>query len=333
MFTRPPDLPDSAVADALAVGWGLVVDEIDYAPVGFGSHHWRVAAESQRWFVTVDDLDARQRDAADDRDAAAARLTAALGTARALRADGLDFVVAPQATCTGDVVHRVDDRYLAAVYEYVDGITHDWGGYASRADRLAVLDRLVALHSATATVHAVALVDDFAIPGRDQLAVALTDNRSRWGPGPFASGAEQLLRRHASDVTIALARYDDLVAEVARTPERFVITHGEPHRANTINSADGVALIDWDTTLLAPPERDLWMLIDDEPGIAEDYTARTGVAVDSAAVQLYRLWWDLCEISLYTAELRAPHTDTEDVHTSWEGLREDLDPKRWGPES
>ncbi len=317
------------MAAALAAGWDLVVDEIEYAPVGFGSHHWRASAKNQRWFVTVDDLDARGRDAADTRDGASARLTAALGAARALRAAGLAFVIAPLPTRTGDVARRVVGRYLAAVYEHVEGVTHGWGAYPSRADRLAVLDRLVALHHATATAHDVARADDFVIPSRDQLLVALTDHDSSWGPGPHADKARRLLRRHAADVSGALARYDGLVAEVARSPQRFVITHGEPHRANTITTAAGVVLVDWDTALLAPPERDLWMLIDDEPGIAGDYTARTGVEVDPASVQLYRLWWDLCEISLYTADLRAAHADTEEAGQAWGGLREYLDPPRW----
>ena len=49
-------------------------------------------------------------------------------------------------------------------------------------------------------------------------------------------------------------------------------------------------MIDWDTALLAPPERDLWTLIDEEEWIADEYTARTGVIVNPATTQLYRLW-------------------------------------------
>lgn len=331
MFTRPPDLPDSVVADALAVGWDLVVDQMEYAPVGFGSHHWRISAGNRQWFITVDDLDARQRSTGDRRDDTAARLRAALGTARALRADGLDFVVAPQPTRTSDVAHRINDRYLAAVYEHIEGITHIWGPYESHGDRLAVLERLVAVHRSTALAHGIALVEDFTIPSRDQLSVALTDDRSDWGPGPFAERARQLLHRHAAALGIALARYDHLVNKVMQMPERFVVTHGEPHRANTINTTDGVALIDWDTALVAPPERDLWMLMNDDPQIASDYTTRTGVAIDTAAVRLYRLWWDLCEISLSIAEFRAPHVDSEDVRRAWEGLDTYLDPMRWEP--
>ncbi len=60
-----------------------------------------------------------------------------------------------------------------------------------------------------------------------------------------------------------------------------MLTHGEPHRGNTIVTATGVVLVDWDTCLLAPPERDLWLLVGEEPGIRERYATRTGTTLDS----------------------------------------------------
>ena len=41
-------------------------------------------------------------------------------------------------------------------------------------------------------------------------------------------------------------------------------------------------------------------------------------------LELYRLRWDLTEISLYVALFRAPHTDTADTRTAWNGLRHSL---------
>ena len=110
---------------------------------------------------------------------------------------------------------------------------------------------------------------------------------------------------------------------------RFVVTHGEPHRGNTIFTADGVVLIDWDTALLAPPERDLWTLIDEDETIAADYSTLSGRSLDDRALQLYRLWWDLCEVSLYIADFRRAHDDTEDTRVAWQCLEKYLDPSRW----
>jgi hypothetical protein len=226
---------------------------------------------------------------------------------------------------SGAVVQPVDDHYVAALYPHVEGEAHPWGPYPTRRERLAALDLVVAIHAVGPAVTVGAMRDDHAIPRRDELAAALTDGDVRWGPGPFAAVARDLLRRCRDDVRRSLARYDGLVDEVAARRGRRVLTHGEPHRANTIATAAGPVLIDWDTTLVAPPERDVWMLADEDPAIVAAYTEHTGVAVDDVALELYRLWWELCEISLFVADLRRPHRDTEDTRTAWAQLASYLD--------
>jgi spectinomycin phosphotransferase/16S rRNA (guanine(1405)-N(7))-methyltransferase len=108
-----------------------------------------------------------------------------------------------------------------------------------------------------------------------------------------------------------------------------VLTHGEPHPANTITTEHGVVLVDWDTALLAPPERDLWDMIGEDASVAAQYEALTGVAIDPDAVELYRRAWDLAEVAIYVTELRRPHERTADVDESWTNLQQYLDPTRW----
>ena len=100
-----------------------------------------------------------------------------------------------------------------------------------------------------------------------------------------------------------------------------MLTHGEPHRGNTIVTATGVVLVDWDTCLLAPPERDLWLLVGEEPGIRERYAARTGTALDARLLEAYRLRWDLADVEAGVRDLRAPHADDEDSRTALAALR------------
>jgi aminoglycoside phosphotransferase (APT) family kinase protein len=126
-----------------------------------------------------------------------------------------------------------------------------------------------------------------------------------------------------------LDRYTALVADVDRS--RWVLTHGEPHRGNTIVTTTGVVLVDWDTCLLAPPERDLWMLVGEGPGIRERYAARTQRPLDPRLLDAYRLRWDLADVEACVRDLRAPHGDDEDTHTAWTALRGVLDPTRVQP--
>jgi uncharacterized glyoxalase superfamily protein PhnB len=82
VLTRPDDLEDSVLTDAVRHGWGLATESLEYRPVGFGSHYWQATdSAGQRWFLTVDELDSKLLSSEDSHDAAFDRLTAALTAA------------------------------------------------------------------------------------------------------------------------------------------------------------------------------------------------------------------------------------------------------------
>jgi spectinomycin phosphotransferase len=325
MFTRPEDFSDDAVVVALMQGWAIRADAVEYFPMGFGSHHWRVEAGGSRWFVTADDLRARKWSRSESQRDSLTRLRAALSTAHRLRDDGLKFVVAPITTMSGEVLHVTDS------YPYVPGETPDSDTYQSHAERVAVLELIATLHHATGPTIRNALVDDFTITDRDELTVALTELSAPWDTGPCGEPARTLLAQHAHDVEHALNRYDGLVEAAQPRVERAVLTHGEPHPRNTLRSGRELLLIDWDTALLAPPERDIWTLADGDPKILNDYEALTGVEMLSDTLALYRLRWDLTEISIYVGLFRHHHRQTTDTTIAWAGLSDYLDPRRWAP--
>ena len=330
MFTAPDDLPVSLIGNALADGWSFTATSLQYRPVGFGSHHWLAAdACGSQLFVTVDDQATRMRDVADTHEAASERLRRALETAFSLHRDaGLGFVVAPVAAKSGSVVIRLTDRYTLAVHPYLDGAeSRPDGTFASSADRLEVVRLLARLHAAKATLPD---PDPFAVPQAGELQAAIERTREAWDAGPYAERARQLLSRHAVAVAELLAAYERLARRVAGRPERMVITHGEPHGANVLRAADGFVFVDWDTALLAPPERDLWALAEADASILAAYSALTGTVIDPDALRLYRLWYDLAEISCYTAWFSGRHGDTADTAEAWQNLQYFLRPaERW----
>jgi spectinomycin phosphotransferase len=68
---------------------------------------------------------------------------------------------------------------------------------------------------------------------------------------------------------------------------------------------------------------------DDESAL-DHYAAAAGVQIDTEALALYRLWYDLAEIGGYLTLFRAPHSDTADTAESWHNLRHFLRPaERW----
>lgn len=329
MLTRPDDLSDQAVVGAVADGWGLRSTAAEYLPVGFGSHHWRVDAAGERWFVTVDDLITKRMHRGESHREPLGRLRAALETALTLRHEGLTFVLAPIPTSSNDVVVEIDGRYAIAVYPFVVGATGSWDVQWSSGERLAVLDLIVDVHRATGTATEHAIVDDHTIPSRQQLVIAMEELATPWDSGPFGESTRTRLARYSGDVERALDRHDSLAHAALERTDRMVLTHGEPHPANVISTDRGLMLIDWDTVRVAPPERDVWTIADGEPQMLDSYERATGVALTADALGLYRLGWDLTEISQYVDLFRQPHRATADTATAWAALERHLDPRRW----
>ena len=330
MFTKPDDLPDESLRDVLLERWEFRAATLTYQAVGFGSHHW-LAADASRGvvFVTVDDLVDKLRSADDTTDASFGRLERAFAAALSLRQDtGLDFVVAPLPDVNSRVLARLGARYSMVVHPYVRGHRiGDDGAFARPDDRREVLDLLVALHAARASPPR---ADDFAVPLAADLIEAMGEIAVPWRAGPYGTSARDLLATNAADLTALLGSYADLAARVSARPDRMVITHGEPHAANVLRTPRGLVLVDWDTVLLAPPERDLWALTEADPSIPAAYTAATGVVIDDDALALYRLWYDLAEIAGYVSLFRGSHGDTADTAEAWRNLRHFLQPAaRW----
>ena len=51
------------------------------------------------------------------------------------------------------------------------------------------------------------------------------------------------------------------------------------------------------------------------------YSAATGTAIDTDALTLHRLLYDLAEISLYVRWFRSGHDDTADAAEGWQNLQ------------
>jgi hypothetical protein len=324
VLTEPRDLDRSHLKQVLEGCWGLRASQLDYLAVGFGSHHWRaVDSRGTRRFVTVDDLEAGFR-VEPDTESAFAALDRAFRTAAALRDNAtLEFVLAPLFDRDGAVIRRLSHRYAMTVSPLIDGESKEYGPYERPDDRRAMGAVLGRLHAATELVPTdLPQREDFALPSRAALAEALHDLDRNWDFGPFAEPARKLLQVSAHEVERRLQEYDELAAGVREGSDSWVITHGEPHRANVIRDPQGgVHLVDWDTTLVAPRERDLQMVLDQELTGWDEYSEIAGVAsLSHEALQLYRWWWELADIAVFVAGFRRPHERTEDAIASWENL-------------
>jgi spectinomycin phosphotransferase len=320
--TEPDDLDRADLARALAAGWDLADVRLDYVPEGGGSHHWRCASGGEERFVSADDLTATHRAAADE-DAALAALERAYDVAGALRdRAGLDFVVAQVPDRDGRRLRRVGRRYAVRVEPVIEGTPGVFGEY-SPEDRRDVAGLVGRLHAASDRVPAgLPQVADFHIPPRASLEAALADVGRPWRSGPLAEPARALLAARSGEVAQRLAGHDAGAQRLRTTRAGWVVTHGEPHGGNVIRDpAGGLHLIDWDTAMVAPRERDLQMVLDDDLTGWDEYRAAAGpVTLDRDALEFYRRLWALADIASFIAVLRRPHRNTTDMRHAYEAL-------------
>jgi spectinomycin phosphotransferase len=333
MLTQPGDLAEGKLQAAVAEGWGFDAAELRYLAVGFGSHHWLASsADGSRLFLTVDDLDAKLSSFQDTTDAAFGRLERAFATALSLRRDcGLQFVLAPIPARDGNLLTRLEYRYSLVVHPYAEGEhTGTESAFDSAADRDAMLGLLAELHAARPD--ALPIADDFKVPNLDELRAAAAGTDRPWDTGPYGERARTLLAAQAGDLARLLTSFDRLTASVAARPDRMVVTHGEPGAHNVLRTAAGLILVDWDSVLLAAPERDLWDFAVQDRSAVRVYSVASGADVDEDALAFYRMWYDLFEIGGYLRLFRREHHDTADAAESWRNLQDFLQPATRWPE-
>jgi spectinomycin phosphotransferase len=302
----------------LARAWSIDADDLVYIPKGVGSYHWQVHSGDGSYFVTVDDLD-RKPWIGRDRDSTFAGLAAAYETALLLFDEGLDLVVAPLRADDGACAVRLDDQYSIAVFPFVEGRAWDWGESISQDERTRLLRGLGELHATRPVAATRIAVHSRELPERDVLMDALANLERPWRGSAYAEVARAALAQHEPRVRERLARFDALAAELDEAGATRVVTHGEPHPGNLIHAPTGLRLIDWDTVALAEPERDLWML-DDRPGVLDQYVASTGRVIDRAAIEYYRLAWTLSDIASFTDLFRRDQERTQWAERKWSGF-------------
>lgn len=330
MRSPPADLAPERLGAALADGWELRAASMEYWPEGAGSHHWVLTdANGLRHFATVDNLDGKDW-LGGTRQAVFEGLRRALLTATELRhAAGLEFVVAPVAARDGEFLRRLDGRYAVTLFPFLAGHSYPFGPYPDERLRGQALDLIAALHRSTTAVRGLAPVHMLGFTDRGGLEAFLRDPSRPWDGGPFSESTGRLMASRAADIARLTAAFDRLAEITAPARADLVITHGEPHPANLISVDDRVVLIDWDTVALAPPERDVSLIITGTEG-ADRYQEATGRTLDPAVLTLYRVRWYLDDLASAVRMFRTPHRDTADTRRWRQGLALQLEQlPRW----
>ena len=300
MLERPPDLADATIRAAVRDGFGLAIDDLAFLPLGNDSVAWTYRARSADggdWFVKVRRV----------------VTAAAVLVPRYLAEHGFDEVVAARRTLAGEPWLEVGPWFVL-VYPFVDAPTGQRAGFDLRAWH--------ALGAFASRLHSTMLPGDLAgLVRREDFRPVATDLARRvadhvaTGPATPVDGlvdrvaAAWIERRAVIDRLVR--RSEELGAalrdRLAATGERgwFVPCHADLHSANVLVRRDGrLVVVDWDETLLAPPERDLMFVrgaavidpvTDDEAAAFE--TGYGSSVTDPELIAWYRIDWAVQDLA------------------------------------
>lgn len=321
MRDEPADISCGDIEGFLNKYWDLHPADVTYSAVGGGCHHW-IASDGggPRWFVTANHLDPYGSWIGPTAEGTRIAEAAAMRAAKELADRGYEFVVAPLPDRFGALTRHILPSWTLLVLPHLDGWSTRDGAWEDANERMRIARILGRLH--TATPPKALQRWDFAVPGRDALLTALGELERPWPSGPYSEPTRRRLAGALDHIHCQLERYDALVRQVDASTDPWVVTHGEPHSANVIRTADGrMLLIDWGTLQLAPRERDLAALHGEPPDYLPAYQAEAGPAcARREAIELFQVWWSLAEIGSYVQMFRGPHADSLDSKQSWQNL-------------
>lgn len=275
--------------------WEPRADAVEHLPVGWGAHHWRVAARDEPvLFATLDpDLPRHTQ----------ASLEAAYAAAAAL---DLPFVWPSLPSGDGAFTVPLGARTLS-VTRWLEGRRPD--------ESVAELPEMLAeLHAAPAS----AIARTWASEIDPALPHLLRDLLQRDWDAPLGPAARELLVEHLTRVGGWAREHARLLA--LADPASYVVTHGEPHVRNQWVARGRTWLIDWESLVLAPRERDLATLVHEGRDVDHD----------PQLVRLFDLEWRLSEIWSFAQWLQGPHVGDTDDRTALGGLTHELTRPHFG---
>jgi spectinomycin phosphotransferase len=250
MQEPPAHLSSELLCSCLQDHYGLAVVELSFLPLGSDSSAWvyRVrTADAVEYFLKV---------------RASAVYEAGLHVPRYLCDQGITGVVAPLPTRAGTLWTTVAGAALI-LYPFIAGRAGMERGLSDQ--------RWVAFGTTLAQIHATTLTpgllqsmrrESYAPEGADMVRHLDAHISTQSFDDPVAGALASCWQSRREEIRTLLGRAEGFGRRLARKGLACVICHTDIHTNNVLLAADQqVWIVDWDETILAPPERDLMFVV------------------------------------------------------------------------
>ena len=317
-----PDIRDEQLIDCLGADYGLRVTRLTFLPLGADVHSaaYRADTVDAGYFVKL-------RSGAFDE--------LAVVIPRLLHEQGMAQVIAPIPTSDGRLSSHVA-QYAVVVSPFVEGRNgvdrelsdHDWTelGSAMRAIHRAAVPEALRQRLPR---------EAFSPEWRERVRAFQAHVQATTYPEPSAARLAALLRDQRQTVSALVGRAELLGDALRRRDLPLVVCHGDLHGWNVLIDADDrLYVVDWDTLILGPKERDLMFVgagIGGSQWHSEGASARFlegyGPAdIDATAVAYYRCERVVQDIAAYCEQLLLTEAGATDRPSALAQLARQFDP-------
>ncbi|HKF94629.1 MAG TPA: aminoglycoside phosphotransferase family protein, partial [Gammaproteobacteria bacterium] len=241
-----PDLPDEQLTGCLRHHYGLQILQVEFLPLGndMNTAVYRVVdSAAQPYFLKLRSGDFDE-------------ITVAIP--HLLSQQGMAQVIAPILTSAGRLWARMD-AFAVMLFPFVEG-KNGFEVEVTDHQRIEVGAALKRLHTAQVpeALRQRLPRETYSPYWRDLVRGFQARAEENAFAEPVAAQLAALLRAKRAIVDQLVVRAEQLAARLRTRSLEYVLCHADIHAANLLIDANGrLFIVDWDTLILAPKERDL----------------------------------------------------------------------------
>lgn len=322
MLTKPT-IPDETIIRCLKNAYGLDIEKILFLPIGadFNTAVYRATTHNERdYFLKL------RRGEWIDTTVTVPKYFAELG---------IKQVIPPFLTKNGHLWTDLE-LFRVILYPYIDGYN---GIETPLSDQ-----QQIEFGQTMKKIHTVAIPQEMAVnipretfpsKWRETVKIFLKRIEHETFEEPIAAKLAQFLKSKKHEISNLINRAEDLLLSLQNQPIEYVLCHADIHEWNLLINKNGqLYIVDWDTILFAPKERDL-MFIGSGIGAkkrnpAEEemlfYQGYGQTNINQSAISFYRFERVIQDIGEYCEHIFLSNADKEDRAQSFEYLQSNFIP-------
>lgn len=316
-----PDIQDSTIINCLRDAYGLDISTLEFLPLGADRDtavYKAIATDETSYFVKLRRGDFNEMPVI---------------VPDLLASRGLKNIIAPRRMLSGQVWAELDN-FKVTVSPYIEGQS-GFDVDLSEQQWLQFGQALKTMHTTELPAAITARIprEDYSPHWRKTVRKFQRLVKETTFDDPVSAELSALLKRYEDVINRLVERASYLASILLTQSNKYVLCHADIHAGNVlIDTAGQLYIVDWDTMILAPKERDLMfigagiMTWSDPQETALFYRGYGDTDINPVALTYYRHERIVEDIAVYCEELLLTEGDSEDRKAGLQRLSNQFEP-------